>query len=199
MTWTISIRSHDADDVSDVLSETLNNFVRFIVLDQVQELCRSRHPLCGTSLDSSVLRAQNKATKFVFLRYLGRANQTIDLAIKMVVKSNNDATIGFVFSIYVIIITGIYFAGMGKPPSALIQHTNVKLTSFSMQFICCHNHSLLSCWFFMSLIVSVTHYSLPVLGHLLCSEPTNPSYPYCHTGRWTHHFTLDKTGVFSVQ
>lgn len=67
---------------------------------------------------------------------------------------------------------------MANLPSTLIQQANMKPNqTFYWQCIGCHKHLLLSCSYSVSLIVSVTHYCLPVLGHLLCSEPTSPPYP----------------------
>lgn len=89
-------------------------------------------------------------------------------AVGMVEKSNNDASIGFVLSMYV--ITGIDFTAVGEQSSLYCLSSSIPMWA--------NRFSALSqrpppCSSFMF----VTHRCPPVLGHLLCGDPAmSPSH-----------------------
>lgn len=93
--------------------------------------------------------------------------RTTGPAVGMVEKSNKDASIGFVLSMYV--ITGIDFSAVGEQCS-------LYCLSFSipMWVDCFSALSQRPPPFPCSSFMFVTHCCTPVLGHLLCLDPASP-------------------------
>lgn len=138
----------------------------------------------GLVSDPHVISAAIPA--FLISYYRAKANRTLPLgilywcsdpkliqrttgpAVGMVEKSNNDTWIGFVLSMYV--ITGIDFTAAGEQCSfyCLSFDTPMWANCFSALS---QRPPPFPCSSFMF----VTHGCPPVLGHLLCADPANPT------------------------